>query len=159
MAPVVLDRPAAPPTPYRIDGRRLDARPTAVLRGTVPPDSVVRWLFRAHERVRAVLDAHGVPVAGPPFARFAAAARGVSVEAGFPVPAAIGDLGEVVASGLPGGTVVVGRHEDLYTSLDVTYAALDRWLRRHGYVAAGPHWEVYPVLGDGVTEVVVPYAS
>jgi effector-binding domain-containing protein len=117
---------------------------------------MMHWLSRAHEQVRAVLDAYAVPVAGPRFARFVATDERLSVEAGFPVPAAIDDLGDVLAAGLPGGTAVVATHEDPAESLDITYAALDRWLRRHGYLAAGPHWEVYPTDGSGV-EVVVPY--
>jgi hypothetical protein len=157
MAPVVLDqqsRSAVRPTPYRIEVRSLVACPTAVVRRTLRPEAVTRWLPRGFGRVEAELAGHAVPIAGPPFARFVTIDGQLSVESGFPVAAAIGDLGEVLASGLPGGPAVVATHEDPDQSLDVTYAAVDRWLSRHGYVAVGPHWEVYP---GSVTEVVVPY--
>ncbi len=104
MVPVVLGEPngiVAPPTPYQIEVRCLTAAPTAVVRAAVRPDSVAHWVSRAHEQVHAVLDAHGVPVAGPPFARFISIDEKVSIEAGFPVPAAIGDLGDVTEVVVP----------------------------------------------------------
>jgi hypothetical protein len=148
------DRGGVRPITYRIGVRYLVARPTAVVRRTHRPEAVTRWLPRAFARVEAELAAHAVPTTGPPFARFRTIDGVLSVEAGLPVAAAIGDLGDVLASGLPGGEAVVAAHEDPDVSLEVTYAAVDRWLNRHGYVAAGPPWEVYP---GTVTEVVLPY--
>jgi hypothetical protein len=152
MASALLDgvRVGAP----LIQVRLLTAWPTAVVRDSKRPDSVSRWSGHAHAVVRGALRAGGVPVAGPPFVRFIGGGDLVTVEAGFPVPAAIPDLGDVIGSGLPGGLAVVATYRGPDWGLDGPYEALDGWLDEHGYADRGPHWEVY--LPDR-TEVVVPY--
>jgi len=152
---------------YQVRTRYLPARPTAVVRAEVRPASVTHWLIRAHAHVRDVLSGAGVSATGPPFARFIAddeAGDRPRVEAGYQVAVAIGELDDVVASGLPAGTVAVTRHEGPHESLDAAYAALDGWLSGHGFIEAGPHWEVYLTDGrDGTnparwrTDVIVPY--
>jgi hypothetical protein len=137
-----------------IQVRMLTAWPTAILRNAVRPDAVTRWVSHAHALVRNALTTSGVPVAGPPFARFIGDGDLITVEAGFPVTAAIPDLGEVTGSGLPGGVAVVAIHHGPEGALDEAYEALDVWLRGHDYVDCGPHWEV--CLPDGI-EIVVPY--
>jgi effector-binding domain-containing protein len=147
MTATLLDRSAPV-----IQVRRLTAWPTAVVRRTVRSDRVAGWVPHAHVLVRETLAAQGIPVAGPPFARFVD--DGPTVEAGFPVRTPIEDLGEVSASGLPAGVALVATDRGTGGDLDAAYEALDAWLAEHGYADSGPHWEVY--LADR-TEVVVPY--
>lgn len=147
MAVALLDRTGTGAPVIQV--RHLTAWPTAVLRGAVRPESVGHWVAHAHALVRDALA--GRPVAGPPFARFMG---GLTVEAGYPVPAAVPDLGEVTASGLPEGLALVAACLAPAGVLDAAYEALDAWLARHGYLDSGPHWEVY--LPDR-TEVVVPF--
>jgi GyrI-like small molecule binding domain len=147
MAVALLDR-ARTGAPV-IQVRHLTAWPTAVLRGEVRPESVGRWVAHAHALVHAALA--GRPAAGPPFARFMG---GLTIEAGYPVPVAVPDLGEITASGLPEGLALVATCLGPDGVLEAAYDALDGWLAGHGYLDSGPHWEVY--LPDR-TEVVVPF--
>jgi effector-binding domain-containing protein len=172
VADVVLDERTRAGVPYRqVWGRPgyqirlhpLAARPTAVVRATVRPGSVAHWLPKAHARVAAALAGAGPCVVGAPFARFTLDGGRLDVEAGFPVSEAITDLGEVIASGLPGGPAAVTLHRGPHELLDAAYAELDTWLGRRGLVEAGPHWEVYLTdarhtadSGRWRTRIVVP---
>lgn len=140
---------------YEIRPCDLTPRPTAVVRATMPPDTVVRWLPGAYRRVARALADQGVPASGPPFARYTANGDLVDVEAGVPAAIAIVSDGTVVASGLPGGPAVVATHVGGYELLDAAYRDIEEWLRLYGYTEAGPHWESY--VTDQRTDIVVPY--
>jgi effector-binding domain-containing protein len=138
----------------------LQAGPTAVVRATMRPDAVTGWLGGAYRRLAAALNQQKVSRTGPAFARYTFHGDLVEVEAGFPVCRAIVGDTTAAASGLPGGTVAVATHGGT-GSLGAVYNDIEAWLDEHGFVAAGPHWEVYPagphlVSNVGPTQVVVP---
>jgi effector-binding domain-containing protein len=137
------------------------AGPTAVVRATMRPDAIIGWLGGAYRRLAAALNQQKVSRTGPAFARYTFHEDLVEVEAGFPVRHAIVGDTTATASGLPGGTVAVATRVGSAGSLDAVYDDIEAWLDEHGFVEAGPHWEVYPagsrlVSNFGPIQVVVP---
>jgi effector-binding domain-containing protein len=120
------------------------ARPTAVVRGKIPMSELPAFFGRAFMAVDAALRARGRRATGEPFAYYPSMpGETIEVEAGFPVDQPVLPAGEVVPSGLPGGTVVSGTHIGPYDTLVNTYAALSKWAAGQGLRLSGPMWEVY----------------
>ena len=90
------------------------------------------------------LQANGVAMVGPPFARYHAAAPGTfDLEAGIPVGAAFPETDTIRARELPGGEAIVTVHVGAYDRLPEALAALVEWRHAHDRHASGPFWEVY----------------
>jgi effector-binding domain-containing protein len=149
---------------YEVTQRTLVDQYTAVVRGEIAPAEMPGFLSNAYRAVGEYLRQIHVSPSGPPFARFTFLDDVVALEAGFPVPYEVAGEGAVEPSTLPDGpaavTTHIGRYEDLAMAVD----AVHRWLDEHGFVPAGPHWEVYftdpnaePDPSRWRTDVVVPY--
>jgi effector-binding domain-containing protein len=128
---------------YEIAMRELDTQPTAVVRTELPAEDLAGWLSVAYHAVVDYLRRRGTHPAGPPFARIAFQDGTVAAEAGFPVTHEVAGDGYVEASVLPGGPAAVTTHLGRYENLEVAYRAVRDWVADHGYVPAGPQWEVY----------------
>jgi effector-binding domain-containing protein len=151
---------------YEIGARALPDQNTAVQRGEVPAVELPDWLANAFRTVHKYLQRIGTSPSGPPFARFTFLADSVAVEAGFPVSKRVPGDTDVQPSVLPGGQAAVTTHIGRYEDLDKAYQAIQAWLDKHGFVPAGPHWEVYytdpsadPDPSRWRTEVVAPYRN
>jgi effector-binding domain-containing protein len=150
---------------YEIISRDLAAQTTAVMRGEMPVTELGEWLAGTYRAVQEHLDRIGMHPVGPPFARFTFLGRVVAVEAGFPVAGEIAGDGGVEPSLLPCGLAAVTTHLGRYEDLEAAFDAVHDWLNAHGYMTAGPHWEVYfndpnaePDPSRWRTDVVVPYS-
>src|SRR5262245_20344403 len=153
-----------PTLTYDITEQVLTTRYTAVVRAELPADELPAWLAGVYRAVPDYLTKLGVDPIGPPFARFALLGCLVAVEAGFPVPREIPGDGLVGPSMLPDGKAAVTTHRGGYEGVERAYQACRDWLDRHGFVPAGPHWEVYhtdpatePDPARWRTDVVVPF--
>ena len=92
------------------------------------------------------LQAHGVAMTGPPFARYHPAAGGtgeLDLEAGIPVAGPFPETDTIKARRLPGGEAISTVHVGPYDRLPEAAAALSAWRAAHGREAAGAPWEVY----------------
>lgn len=152
-------------TTYEIVSRDLAAQITAVVRGEMPVAELGDWLADTYRAVQGHLERIGMNPIGPPFARFTFLGGVVAVEAGFPVAGEIAGNGRVEPSTLPRGLAAVTTHVGRYEGLSAAFDAVHGWLNEHGYMTAGPHWEVYyddpnaePDPGRWRTDVVVPYS-
>ncbi len=151
---------------YQIREVTLRRQPTAVMRGEMPPDQLSRWLPGCYSKVASYLNAAGVPMVGPPFARFTFLADVVAVEAGFPCAEEVPGDGEVEPSVLPAGPAVITTHVGRYEDLADAHQAVHAWLASRSLVEARPHWEVYftdpaaePDPRRWRTDVVAPYRA
>jgi AraC family transcriptional regulator len=106
----------------------------------------------------------GAAFQGRPFARYPEFGTGlITIEAGFPIAAPVAGDGEVQASTMPGGALVVGVHAGAYENLHETYTAIERWIEANGLKSNGAPWESYttdpadlPDTKDWRTEVCWP---
>lgn len=151
---------------YTISSRTLTEQPTAVRRATLPADQVGSWLADTYAQVAAYLERAGVPMSGPPYARYVFRDHEMEVEAGFPVANPIAGDGQIEPSGLPAGPVVVTTHYGPYEALEEAYKAIMTWMERQGLKPAGAHWEIYfsdpaeePDSAHWRTDVVAPYTK
>jgi effector-binding domain-containing protein len=153
---------------YQIKERELTARATAVVRAELTPEQIKNWIGAAYGRVEAAVNGAGVPIAGPPFARYRVlegSPRRFEVEAGFPLAEAVPPdvpLGDVRRSGLPAGRAAVTVHVGPYDAMELAYEALERWIAGHGGAPQGPAWETYltePTEDSATwrTEIVQPF--
>src|SRR5574341_866709 len=55
---------------YTTRSRTLTEQPTAVRRATLPAEQVGSWLADTYAQVAAYLERAGVPLSGPPYARY-----------------------------------------------------------------------------------------
>jgi effector-binding domain-containing protein len=113
----------------------------------------------AFGRVAAYLAGARLPFSGPAIAYYRRCANGFQVRAGFPVEAPVSGM-TVSSFELPGGEVARMEHIGPYTTLPVTYAALERALEERGRKpdeSAGS-WEEYwsePTTPPEATRTVV----
>ena len=151
---------------YHIETRTLTVQDTAVVRSSMPAARLPEWLAGVYDEVYRYVTERGIPVDGPPFARYAFHGAVVDVEAGFPVAGPVSDGRRVTASRLPGGPVAVTTHYGRYEDLALAHQAVTGWLKEHNLEPAGPHWEVYytnpaaqPDPATWRTDVVTPYRA
>jgi AraC family transcriptional regulator len=124
-------------------------------------------LHGALPEVFSHLEAHGIEMAGPPFARYHGGEGDTfDVEVGIPVPAGatVPETDDIKARELPGGEAVTTVNTGSYDTLPEALRALAEWKVANGRVAGGPYWESYlddpsTVPADQVrTELVEPLA-
>jgi hypothetical protein len=149
-------------TSFRLCAVDLAARPTAVVRASVPSAELTSWLPDALRRVTHELQRQGAATVEHPFVRYLHTASGVTVEAGYLVREPIEDAGGVVASGLPGGPAIMAvdvlrRHE-----LEDADTALRGWLSDRGFRSTGSSWEHHRTgcrrdPTATIADIVVPY--
>jgi effector-binding domain-containing protein len=138
---------------------RLQVQTVAVIRAHLAVDGIPAFLARTFAEVRTVLDAQGIEVAGPPFARFGMSGHGFDVEAGLPSSAPVRPTGSVEAAELPGGPAIVILHHGSYDDVASGYRAAQKWLAANRWTATGAPWESYldgPEVAEPRTLVYVP---
>lgn len=127
---------------YEIEARSLQEQTVIAKHAKLPPDAIADWLPRAYGDLFGHLEEHGVPPAGPPYARYEMGEE-IVVEAGVPVPGPVPAAGDIGMSSLPATRAAtllyVGRYEDLTGA----YRELERWIAEHGHEPTGLYWEVY----------------
>jgi effector-binding domain-containing protein len=131
----------------------------AVIRARVTRDEIPALLNSAFPEIFGVLQAQGVPIAGPPFARYGMDDDAFDVTAGFPVAAAVEPDGRIEASELPGGEVVTTVHVGSYEGLAGAFHAVREWVAGNGRQIAGDPWESYldgPEVPEPRTMVCFP---
>jgi effector-binding domain-containing protein len=149
---------------YTVIEETLVPQHAAAVRLTVPIAEISRHMGRIFGEVAAWLGHSGVPIVGPPFARYySVAPEAVDLEAGFPAAAPVEPHGDVHASELPGGPAVTTMHIGPYEAMEPAYEAIAAWIREHGREAGGAPWEVYltdpsevPSPADWRTKIVQP---
>jgi effector-binding domain-containing protein len=150
---------------YDIHAVEASPQPTAAIRATLAVPEIGAWYGPTLGRVAAWLGQHGIPIVGPPYARYHRVGdERFEVEAGFPVGAAVDGDEEVVASSLPGGRHATTVHIGPYEKLSAAYEALGTWVVDQGGVATGDPWEVYetdptaqPDPATWRTQVLLPF--
>jgi len=149
---------------YSIATRQLSPLPVLVATRRVKPSEIARAIGEALPLVFAYAQQNGIPVAGPPFARYPEMGSGLmTLDIGVPV-AAPPDIsgGEVRADTLPGGLAAVTIHAGPYNKLPEAVTALGEWIAS-GLTPSGGPWESYitdpgeyPDPKDWKTEVFWP---
>jgi AraC family transcriptional regulator len=146
--------------------RELTAQPALIIRRRIPPTEIAAALGECLPAVFAHAQRAGIPLAGPPFARYVEMGRGLmTIEGGMPIASPGAGEGEIEAIELPAGPAAVAIHVGAYDRLGETHAALEAWIEAQGLRAGGPPWEVYvtdpaehPDPTSWRTEVIWPLA-
>jgi AraC family transcriptional regulator len=140
--------------PYICTLRRLQHQPAMAVRCEVPPADVAAATIAGFRTVDEFLRRSGATPAGGTYARYLRIGReSLHLEVGFTVRELLPAGGPVQPLELPAGEAVVTLHRGPYERLPEAVAALEDWMREHGRVAAGPHWEVYL---NGPPDVTAP---
>lgn len=135
------------------------------MRSTLAVDEIGQFVGRAIGAVAQALASQGVAYLGPPFARYhRLGPQQFDVEVGFPTAVGVSQIGDVLASSLPGGPVAVLNYIGPYDEMEAAYVALAEWIAQTGGRPTGDPWEVY--LSDPVqepdpqkwrTDIVMPF--
>ena len=152
--------------PGRLELHELHPREAAVVRVAVPRDQLQGALAEAMGEVSRGMNEAGVPLAGPPFARYLSFdATRVVAEIGFPVIRPAPRVGRVEPVVLPGGLAASMIHLGGYERIAETYQALHRAIAEIVRHPTGPGWEVYwsdpaaePDPSTWRTELLIPIA-
>lgn len=156
-----------PEMPVSVTRRQLDPQPALIIRRKIKSTDIAATLSDVLPKVFAFAQRHGIPLAGPPLARYVEMGRGTfTIEGGFPIAAPAPGDGEIEAIALPGGPAAVAIHAGPYDRLPETHAAIEAWLDAEKHASAGGPWESYitdpadkPDPADWRTEVVHPLAG
>ena len=154
--------------PYSITTKQLSPQPVLVARRRVPRAGIAQAIGEALPLVFAYAQQNGIPIAGPPFARYPDMGPGLmTLDIGVPVAAPPQASGaEITADTLPEGLAAVTTHTGPYDKLPEAIAALGEWIAGQGLIPAGGPWESYitdpgnyPDPQDWKTEVFWPVAN
>lgn len=132
-----------------------------VVRGRTAHDGIPDFLGPAFSAAAAAAEKAGVPVAGPPFARYRDEDGEWAVEAGFPVDSPVPPGDGVEPSVLPGGHAVQLVHVGSYATLPEAWRVLEEWVIDNGYAPSAVPWETYldePGVPQPRTLIVMPCA-
>lgn len=122
-----------------------EARPTAVVRGTVPMDQIRSFYDRSFTLVAQALTRQGVPP-GDAFGHYLSPPSDtLTLEVGYTVPAPLeaGGEDEVVAAELPSGRAAFVAHVGPYDDLGAAWGRLGAWIGQQGLTPGPDLWEVY----------------
>jgi effector-binding domain-containing protein len=150
---------------YSIAAKQLLPQPVLVARRRVQPSGIAQAIGEALPLVFAYAQQNGIPVTGPPFARYPEMGPGLmTLDIGVPVASLPDASGaEIRADTLPGGPAAVTIHAGPYEKLPEAVTALGEWIGAQGLTPAGGPWESYitdpgehPDPKDWKTEVFWP---
>jgi AraC family transcriptional regulator len=150
---------------YSIATKQISPQPVLVVRRRVEQSEIAKAIGEALPRVFAYAHQNGIPIAGPPFARYPEMGPGLmTLDIGIPVAALPdGPDDEVRTDTLPGGLTAVTTHAGPYEKLPEAVTALGQWIAQQGLSPAGGPWESYvtdpgehPDPKDWKTEVFWP---
>jgi effector-binding domain-containing protein len=122
-----------------------EARPTAVVRLTVPRHEIQQVMGPAIGEVMAAVAAQGVGPAGPVYSYHFRMDPGVfDFEVGVPVSAPVAPVGRVVASRLPASSRVARTvYRGPYEGLGPAWGEFNEWVRANGLAPSPSLWECY----------------
>jgi effector-binding domain-containing protein len=154
-------------TTYEIQESETSLQPSAAIRATLSVPEIGAWYGPTLGRLAAWLGQRGIPIVGPPYARYHRLGEArFEVEAGFPVAAPVDGDEEVHASSLPAGRQARTVHLGPYEGLGAAYEALEAWVAERGGEPAGDPWEVYesdpnaqPDPATWRTQVLLPFRA
>lgn len=117
---------------------------TAVIKGNVPVGEIHSFFDSAFGRLPEFLEAQGVLIAGPAFARyFSAPGETFDLEVGFPTDRKIASADGIEASSLPDADVARLVHEGGFDGLGESWIRLANWIVAQGLEEGTSSWEVY----------------
>jgi AraC family transcriptional regulator len=137
---------------YSITKQTLEPQAVLVQRRRVSQGpEIAKAIGEALGAIFAHAQQNGIALAGQPFTRYPEVGPGMmTIEPGMRVssgetgpPAPGGEVGEIRADELPGGSVATTLHRGPYDQLHQAYAALEQWMEGEGVRPAAAPWEVY----------------
>jgi effector-binding domain-containing protein len=121
-----------------------EARPTAVIRFTIPREEIRHVMGPAIAEVMAAVSAQGIGPAGPMFScHFRMDPKVFDFEVGVPVSAPVSPVGRVVASQLPAARVACTVYRGPYEGLGTAWGEFNEWVMAQGLTPAPSLWECY----------------
>jgi AraC family transcriptional regulator len=163
------------PTPSRrvhmpalsIERREIPAQPFLFVQAKVARSEIAKAIAEGLGKVFPYAIKAGLPMAGPPTARYLTSGPGLlDMQVGVPIAVAAPGDGEIQAGELPGGPIAVAVHAGAYDQLADTYAAMERWMEANHHRGGAAPWESYvtdpgdvPDVKDWRTEVYWPLAT
>jgi hypothetical protein len=126
---------------YDIRLETRESRPLAVVRRRALPGELSKVVPEACGTVWGVIRGQLVAGAGRHIAVYLDGQ--INLEVGVELSAPFGGYGEVVGSATPAGLVASTTHYGPYGQLGAAHEAIRLWCQNHGYMPAGPNWEIY----------------
>lgn len=147
-----------------IERREMPEQPFLFVHAKVARSEIAKAIAEGLGKVFPYAMKAGLPMAGPPTARYLTSGPGLlEMQVGVPIAVAAAGQGEVKAGELPGGLIAVAVHAGAYEQLGDTYAEMERWMEANRYRRGGAPWESYvtdpgevPDVKDWRTEIYWP---
>ena len=139
----ILENPA---TDRRIERRRIEHAPAAVIQETVRAKDALAWFLGALAELHATVKAQKLAPTGAPGGIFANSlfSRGRGEATVFiPCAGTVRSTARVSARLIPQTEIAVIVHEGSYSNVDITYGALATYVARHALPLQGPIREYY----------------
>ena len=115
-----------------------------LVRRRIAADEVARHLGDILPGVFGYAQRAGIPLSGPPVVRYSEhGPASFTIEAGFPVAAAVPGEAAIQPATLGGTQVASTVHVGPYEDLPGTYRAIEAWMDEQGLESAGDPWEQY----------------
>ena len=149
---------------HTVTKKSIAETPFLFTRREVKPEGIAEALGAMFQAVFQYATAEGIPLAGPPTARYPCFGPGlITIEAGMPVAGPGEGKGDIELGSLAGGEAATTIHKGPYDQLNLGHEAIQQWLAENQEKAGGAPWETYitdpgevPDAADWVTEITWP---
>lgn len=149
---------------YEITKKKITETPFLYMKSQVKPEDISTALASMFVPVYQFATAQGIPLTGPPTARYVSFGPGlVTIEAGMPVGGPVEGTGDILVGTLIGGDVVSTTHKGPYDSLNQGHEVIQRWMMENNEESGGAPWEIYitdpgevPNPDEWLTEIIHP---
>ncbi len=119
-------------------------RSSAAIREMVSVENIAQAIGKMYGELTEFIARRGLRMTGPPFVYYHSwSDRSTDMECGFPVEGPFEPEGRIRPFTLPSVRAATGIHVGPYYKLMDTYAAIEQWMRSHGYEPASYMWEQY----------------
>jgi effector-binding domain-containing protein len=120
------------------------ARPTAVIRFTIPRAEIQSVMGPGIGELMSVLQAQGLAPSGPVYSRhWRMDPATFDFDLGIPVAAPVAPAGRVKPGELPAATVARTTYHGPYEGLGAAWGEFGAWIEARGHQAAEGLWECY----------------
>jgi len=128
----------------KIEATTIQAQPYLSIKAKTTPAEIPNVLGQLYGEIQAAAAKQNLTVTGQPFAiYYSFSPESVELEAGIPVSSIGKSEGNIIASEIKAGNVVLAHHYGPYEATEASHGSIDKYVTENKKTVIGAPWEVY----------------